>query len=400
MKPFQSRFSLDFCFCYNPNSMRLPRETSRRGTSRRIRFVALACAVALCGLAGAQKKKNKEEETQVLQVPKELPGWVNGDTRRLTFHVVPLSNKGLLSPQIRDALKAMGRQVGSDTVLKLRAFVAGSGDVRRVRDLVSEAFTERHQPLPALSLVRCGGLPLEGAQVVMEVIAQSKKDVNPHGLAFLSGQPATSPDPLDPVAPLVAQSLSSLRQEVKAAGADAAGVLRVTCFLSSLDNLSPTRQLLESEYPRAAHNLVQTERAPGRAVAACEAVARLQSEPGSRLSFPPVESLPPNPGQSPVALVGAAQVVLTGAQISFGTQEQDSRLAFERLKKELEKAGVSFQDVAFAHYYPLSGGLALQLRKLRTEFLDPAHPPAGTMVLFEGLPSMDAGFAVDVVAVK
>jgi len=400
MKPFQSRFSLDFCFCYNPNSMRLPRETSRRGTSRRIRFVALACAVALCGLAVAQKKKSKDEETQVLQVPKELPGWVNGDTRRLTFHVVPLSNKGLLSPQIRDALKAMGRQVGSDTVLKLRAFVAGSGDVRRVRDLVSEAFTERHQPLPALSLVRCGGLPLEGAQVVMEVIAQSKKDVNPHGLAFLSGQPATSPDPLDPVAPLVAQSLSSLRQEVKAAGADAAGVLRVTCFLSSLDNLSATRQLLESEYPRAAHNLVQTERAPGRAVAACEAVARLQSEPGSRLSFPPVESLPPNPGQSPVALVGAAQVVLTGAQISFGTQEQDSRLAFERLKKELEKAGVSFQDVAFAHYYPLSGGLALQLRKLRTEFLDPAHPPAGTMVLFEGLPSMDAGFAVDVVAVK
>jgi enamine deaminase RidA (YjgF/YER057c/UK114 family) len=381
--------------------MRLPRETSRRGTSGRIRFLALACAIALFSLPAAQKKKNKkEEETQVLQVPKELPGWVNGDTRRLTFHVVPLSNKGLLSPQIRDALKAIGRQVGSDTVLKIRAFVAGSGDVRRVRDLVSEAFTDRRQPLPSLSLVRCGGLPLEGAQVVMEVIAQSKKEVNPHGLAFLSGQPATSPDPVDPVAPLAVQSLSSLRQEVKAAGADAAGVLRVTCFLSSLDNLSATRQLLESEYPHAALNLVQTQRAPGRAIAACEAVARLQSEPASRLSFPPADNLPPDPGQSPVALVGAAQVVLSGAQISFGTQEQDSRLAFDRLKKELETAGVSFRDVAFAHYYPLSGGMALQLRKLRTEFLDAAHPPAGTLVQFEGLPSMDAGFAIDVVAVK
>jgi hypothetical protein len=56
--------------------------------------------------------------------------------------------------------------------------------------------------------------------------------------------------------------------------------------------------------------------------------------------------------------------------------------------------------VAFAHYYPLSGGIAAQLRKIRGELFDAAHPPAGTTLLFEGLPSMDAGFAVDVVAAK
>jgi enamine deaminase RidA (YjgF/YER057c/UK114 family) len=378
--------------------MRLPRETSRGFTCRRFRLAALVCGLALLALP-AQKKK-KEEETQTLQVPRELPASVVGETRRLTFHVTPLTNRGLLSPQIRDALKALARQAGSDTVLKIRAFVAGSGDVRRVRDLVSEAFTDRKLPLPVLSLVRSGGLPMEGAQVVLEAIAQTRREVNPNGLAFLSGQAATSPDPLDAVAPLTAQTLSALRQEVTAAGSEPADVLRVTCFLSSLENLAASRQLVEAEYPRAAHDYVQTQRAPHRAVAACEAVARLRTAAPSRLSFAAVEGLPPEPGQSPVALVGAAHVVLTGTQISFGYQEQDSRLAFDRLKKELELSGVPPRDVAFAHYYPLSGGIAGQVRKIRGEMFDPAHPPAGTLLQFEGLPSMDAGFAVDVVAVK
>lgn len=146
--------------------------------------VSVACMLAVS--AAPAQKKNKEEQTQVLQVPRELPFAVTGDPRRFTFHVTPLSAKGLLSQQIRDALKALDRGTGSDTILKIRAFTAGSGDLRRVRDLVSEIFTERKQPLPALSLVQSGGLPLEGAQVVLESISTTKKEVNPNGLAFFS----------------------------------------------------------------------------------------------------------------------------------------------------------------------------------------------------------------------
>ncbi len=371
---------------------------ARASTFRRLRLAALVCGLAVLALPAQRKKK--EEETQTLQVPRELPSFIVGETRRLTFHVTPLSNKGLLSPQIRDALKALSKEAGSDTVLKIRAFVAGSGDVRRVRDLVSEGFTERHQPLPVLSLVRSGGLPMEGAQVVLEAIAQSKKEINPGGLAFLSGQPAMNADPMSPVAPLAAQSLASLRKEIQAAGAEPADLVRVTCFLSSLENLAATRQSVEAEFPHAAHDYVQTQRAPGRAEAACEGVARLRSAPSARLSFPSAEGAEATAGQSPVALVGAPQVVLTGTQIAFGYQESDSRLAFDRLKKELDGTGVSLRDVAFAHYYPLSGGMAAQVRKIRSELFDQAHAPAGTLMLFEGLPSMDAGFAVDVVAAK
>jgi enamine deaminase RidA (YjgF/YER057c/UK114 family) len=56
--------------------------------------------------------------------------------------------------------------------------------------------------------------------------------------------------------------------------------------------------------------------------------------------------------------------------------------------------------VAFADYYPLSLDIAAQVRQISAEVFDAAHPPAGTLSLFEGLPSMDAGFAVDAVAVK
>jgi len=363
-------------------------------------LVALACGAALAVWPAADKKKKKEEETQTLQLPRELPGAIVGETRRLTFHVTPLSGKGLLSAQIRDALKALMREAGANQVLKIRAFTAGSGDLRRVRDLVSEVFTDRKQALPVLSLIQSGGLPLEGAQVVLEGIAAGKKEVSPFGLVFLSAASAVSANPLDPVAPLAAKSLDSLSQAVKTAGSEPADVLRVTCFLSSLENLAATRKLVETEYPRTAANYVQTQRAPNQALAACEAVARLKKNPGTRLEFMNVEGAQPVPGESRIALVAARQVVLTGTQVSFGYQEQDSRLALGRLQKALESVGAAPSDVAFAHYYPLSYGIANQVRKLRTSFFDQAHPPAGSMLLFEGLPSMDAGFAVDVVAVK
>jgi enamine deaminase RidA (YjgF/YER057c/UK114 family) len=366
---------------------------------RALPLVAVACALALVA-SPAQRKKKKEDETQTLQLPKDLPTGITGDTRHLTFLVTPLSAKGLLSQQVREGLKALAHLAGGDRVLKIRAFVAGSGDLRRVRDLVSESFTDRKQPLPVLSLIQSGGLPLEGAQVVLEAIAAARKEVNPYGLALISGQTATSDNPLDPVAPLTAKAVTGLRQAVKAAGSESADVLRVTCFLSSLDNAAASRSLVEAEYPKAAIDMVQTERAPFRALASCEAVARLRSDPGAAVRMLNPEGLPKEAGQSQIALVNAPEVVLSGTQVSFGYQLSDARLAFERLGKMLEQEGATLQDVVFAHYYPLSSGIADQVRAVRGEFFGANPPPAGTMLLFEGLPSMDAGFAVDVVAAK
>ena len=363
-------------------------------------FTLAAVAATAAAQSAADKRSKKEERTQVLQLPVELPAVTTGNPRRLKFYVTPLTGKGLLTHQIREALKALARESGGETVLKIRAFVAGSGDVRRVRDLVSEEFTERRGPLPALTLVRAGGLPLEGAQVVLEAIAEAHKDVNPHGLAFFSAQVADAASPLDPAAPLVRQALAQLGQAIHAAGATPQNVLRVTCFVSTLADKVATRILMDSAYPHAALNYVQTQRSPGSALAACEAVARLGSDPAAPLQFLNPDGLPRESGQASVALVNSDEVVLTGAQVSFGYQAPDTQLAFDRLQKELTQAGISPGRVAFADYYPLSLDIAAQVRQIRAGVFDAAHPPAGTLLLFEGLPSMDAGFAVDAVAVK
>jgi enamine deaminase RidA (YjgF/YER057c/UK114 family) len=355
----------------------------------------LAFSLALVALA----QKPKKEENQVLQLPKELPSAVEGDTRRLTFYITPLASKGLLSRQVRDAIGALTHEAKGDTILKIRAFVAGSGDARRVRDIVSEVFAEHKQPLPVLSLVQAGGLP-EGAQVVLEAVAAARKEVNPQGLAFISAQPAEADDPTGPVAPLAGKSMAALAQAVKAAGSEAADVVRVSCFLSSLDDIAAVRKLVAGDYPNAAADFVQAQRAPLHGLAACEAVAKLRRDPGVPLQVTNAEGLPAIPGVSQIALVAAPKVVLTGTQVSFGFEEKDARLAFQRVGKALEQAGSSLQEVAFAHFYPLATGLATQIAKVRGDFFDSAHPPASSLLLFEGLPSMNAGFAFDVVAVK
>ena len=85
--------------------------------------------------------------------------------------------------------------------------------------------------------------------------------------------------------------------------------------------------------------------------------------------------------------------------MAFGIQEADAKLAFSRLEKELVQVGASLKNAAMSSVYPLSESSANLVRKVRFEYLDQARPPASTMLLFEGLPSMDASFAVDVVAV-
>jgi enamine deaminase RidA (YjgF/YER057c/UK114 family) len=345
-------------------------------------------------------KKQKEYQTQTLETPQELPAAVEADRARLVFLVSPLSARGLLSRQVRDALDALFRVPGHVTPLRLRAFVAGSGDLRRVRDLVSETFTRRHLPLPVLTVAQVGALPLEGAQVVIESTGVAGKPTNPHGLAFIAGQSASSDLPLDPVLPLAKRAAEDLRKAVLAAGCEPADVMRLTCFLSSFDELPRVRALFDATYPAAARDYVQFQRAPFRAAAACEAVARLRKPPAAPLTVLNPEGLERSGNSSQIALVAASRVVLSGGQSAFGVEDADARLAFQRLEEAVEGAGSSLKRAAFAGFYPLTAGGAAEVHRIRASFFDPERPPASTTLLFEGLPSMDARFAVDVVAVK
>jgi enamine deaminase RidA (YjgF/YER057c/UK114 family) len=363
-----------------------------RGSKQILVLAIIATRVAALATAA---KKNKEDETQTLQLPRELPAAVTAETRRLSFVVTPLSAKGLLSQQVRDALKNLERQAGGSPVAHIRAFVAGTGDLRRVRDLISESFTARRQPLPALSLVQVGALPLTGAQVEIEAIVNGKRDLYAGGLVFFPAQPAFAPqlpDGSQPlVAPLLDRSLTTLEAALQAAYVPASGVLRATCYVSSLEGADAARARVQTQFPQAALNYVQTERNPVRALAGCEAVAALREPGPARFEVSADRSF---------VRIGSEQVVLTGTQESFGTEERDARLAFDRLGKILEPLGASLNDVAFARFYPLSGRIEQQIRALAPSFFKAPNAPAIGMLEFEGVGATDASFAMDAVAVK
>lgn len=348
-----------------------------------MKTLGLLFATIVLAWAGDKKK----ETTQVLELPKDPPTAITASTRNLVFQVAPLSNKGLLSQQTKDGVKALLKLNNGSTIVKIRAFVAGAGDMRRVPAIVSEVLTDKKQPLPVVTVVQVGGLPLEGAQVLLESTAVARREVNPSGIAFVSGQVAPSENPLAPVVPLAEKSLAGLD---KALNGISAGVLQVTCFTSSLEGIAQVQGMLTSHYPSAAVDVVMLQRAAPRGVADCEAVARLSSAHAK-----PLETL--SNGQA--VAVSAPTLALSGIQMAFGFDDKDARLAFQRLDKALEPLGASMKGAAKINFYPLSGSIANQVRRVSSEFLDARQAPAGTLELFEGLPAMQASFAIDVAAI-
>jgi enamine deaminase RidA (YjgF/YER057c/UK114 family) len=338
-------------------------------------------------MADAQKKK-REDITQTLPELKDPPAAITAETGRLVFHVTPLSAKGLLSAQVREARKILVHDSKSASVVKLRAFVSGSGDMRRVPSIVSEVFTERKLPLPAVSTVQVGALPMEGAQVILESIALDKKIVNPSGLAFFSGQQGKD----------VAQSVAQLQTAVSTAGVKPASVLRVTCFLSSLEMLQAARTAITGAFPAAVTNYVQPQRLALEPLVECEAVGRLEKPPASRVEFLNPAGLTQSPNYTQIVLVNAPTLVFSGIQMAFRDQDNDIRLAFERLRKPLDALSVGYKDVFWSSLYPLTRTVGDKTGTIRFEFLDHARPPASTRLLFEGLPSLDASVAFDVIA--
>jgi enamine deaminase RidA (YjgF/YER057c/UK114 family) len=359
---------------------------------------ALATAFLLQAVAAPNQRSRKKDPdfTQTLEVLPDPPLAIPAETARLGFLVAPLTAKGLLSQQTRDALKAMIAVSRGAQFIKIRAFVAGTGDLRRVQAIVSEVFAERRLTLPVVSVVQVGALPMEGAQVQLEAVLQERRAVNPHGLAFISGQDSAGPEPM---ADLVHQSVERLKRALTAAAAGPDHMLRVGCFVTSLEGIATMRESMAQAFPKAQIAIVQTQRLAERQVAECEGAARLTKAPASPVVLLSPEMLPVSKNYSQIALVSAPKLIFAGDQLAFRYQEADARLAFQRLEKTMRAAGASLKNTVFLNIYPLSPQLAELVRKVRFEFLDQNRPPAATMLPFEGLPSMDASFGLEAVAV-
>jgi len=331
-----------------------------------------------------KSKEKKEPVTQALEPLPEPPNAIAAETAKLVFHVSPLSGKGLLSQQIRDALKAIEKARGNATLVKLRAFVAGTGDMRRVQAIVSEDFSDRKIPLPVVTTIQVGALPLTGAQVVLEAVSQARTAVNPYGLSFFSALPAKD----------IREAVAQLQKYARVAP-----MLRVTCFLSSLEDIDIARAQVSMAFPAAPANFVQLTRLGMQPLAACEGVGRIESrrEPGTVLQ---ADALNGTPHWAFSASINAPKIVFSGLQMAFRNEDADIRLAFDRLAKMMEPAGARDRDLFFISIYGLARGVdqrSLAARDARFAGLLPG-PPAGAFLTFEGLPSLDAAMGVEAIA--
>jgi hypothetical protein len=323
--------------------------------------------------AQRNKRSTEEPKPQILPLPPELPMALAADTESLDFHISPLLKTGGLSAQIRQSLNDLIRDTRGETIIKLRAFVAGAGDARRVEVAVGEVFRDRKLPFPVLSIIQVGSLGQNAAQVVIEAVVSTHRTVNPNGLAFFAGQTGES----------FAQSLDRLRKSTETASVPPDAVLSCTCFTSQIDNYEATRSAIQAIFPKTAINVVQALRDPMNDSTMCEAVGQL--------SHSPTEGSVVWLENARATLVHSHQLVFTGLQLSFGSYLDDAHEAFTRL----ERAASALQPLETpvkVNAFSLDSYGGSALRKTSS-----VPPSTFTVQTVEGLPAVDASAGIEAV---
>ena len=298
---------------------------------------------------------------------------VEAETATLDFHISPLLRTGGLSAQIRQSLNELIRDTRGETIIKLRAFVSGAGDARRVQTEAAELFTEKKLPLPTLSVLQVGALEIEPAQVVIEAVVGTRRTVNPYGLAFFSGQTGKT----------YTQAVQRLEESAKLAAVERERILRCTCFTAHIEEAAGLRGGLQAAFPQAAINIVQPLRDAPTESTLCEAVGQLTRPRAEG----PVVLLK----HSRAALVNSPKLVFTGLQLTFGNFLDDAQEAVVRLQRAasaLQAVEAPVEVNAFA----LDAYAGSAVRKMTAAPLS-----TFTVQNIEGLPSVDATAGIEAI---
>ena len=299
---------------------------------------------------------------------------LKAETDTLDFHISPLLKTGGLAAQIRQSLAELIRDTKGETIVRLRAFVAGAGDARRVQAEVAQMFTEHKLPLPVLSVLQVGALGDEAAQVVIEGVVSTRRTVNPNGLVFVAGQTAHS----------LSEALQKLKESSAAASVPADHVLAVTCFSGRLDGEAGIRSAVQSLFPNTAANVVQAIRDPANNDSMCEATGQPSAQAagdGQVLVM----------NQQRAVAVTSRELVFTGLQLSFGSYLDDAHEAVMRLQRAASAFGAVSAPVQ-VNVFALDAPAGSALRKTTSVPLS-----IFTVQTVEGMPAMDATAGVEAI---
>ncbi len=297
---------------------------------------------------------------------------LSAPTAMLEFRVLPLLTSGGLGAQIRQSVNLLLRETKNEDVIRLQAFVAGPGDARRVQSVVSESFSEHKLPLPVVSIVQVGALQDERAQVAMEATVDARRQLNPDGLVFFSGQTGAT----------LSGALTKLQASARITSAGR--ILRCTCFTSRIaGDGGALRKTMAAAFPEAASTVVQALRDPQDDSSTCDAVGQEKAS-SSAVSLPLV-LLP----KARAAVVHADRLVFTGLQLSFGDYLDDAQEAFQRLDRAASTVNAVDAPVQVTAFSPDPSSMAA-LRKT-------THVPLSifTVQPVEALPGADASAGVE-----
>ncbi len=329
---------------------------------------------------------------------------VTVETARVQFHTAPLRSGGDAAEQTRQALDYLRGQLSDGELVKLRAFVKDAADAAAVRAAIWRRLGGKHPP--ALTLIEVGDLPRPGARLALEAVSVSPRVVNPGGLLFISGQAASaSREKPVPVNELARRSLDQLRLAVAGGGAAPADLVRVTAYVSSLENFPEVRSLVEAFLGPASAPLafVQIHRQPSRPVVEIEAIARLKPAPqAAKVEWLNPAGLAASTNYTQAIAVRSRRLAMSGAFLatttSPGAMETQTHEAFRRLAAALDAAGAAVGQVVFSQVFPVSDEAAALVRKVRAEYYDRSRPPASTMLPFQGVATSGGFFAVETIA--
>ena len=336
---------------------------------------ALTLSILVCGIPhlGAQKRKNQEPKSQVLPLPPEPPMALAAETQGLDFHISPLLKTGGLAAQIRMSLGNLIRDTHGETIIKLRAFVSGVGDARRVQAETAAMFTGHKLPLPVLSIVQVGGLGEEAAQVVIEAVVSTGRSVNPNGLAFLVGRTGNS----------FGDAVGKLKEDISRVPVPPENVVSCTCFTSRIEDYEGERALIQAAFRNTGISVVQAVRDPLNDVTTCQAVGQLTHPPPEG----PLVLLP----RERAVLVDSHLLVFTGLQLTFGSFLDDAHEAFSRLQRSASAVD-SVEAPVEVNAFSLNAYAGSALQK------STAVPPSTFNVqTIEGLPAIDASGGLEAV---
>lgn len=361
----------------------------------------LALGIICVVISGLCQRPPKPEKAQTLATVPEAPGAVRMETSRLEFLRVPDEQTGLLSKQVEESMKSIRKSLRKRRLVRVTAWVAGAGDVRRVSSSIRELLADWRIPLPAITVVRVGALPNAGSRVSFDVELEGERDSNPNGLIYLGAVRSHSEEFTLALDKLLAESLDRLQSRLQEQRVEASAVLSARCLVSLTDDVGKLDDALRARFPGASTRVMQSVRVAPDSYANCDVVARLPEKPTEALEPRVVTETNGAPPVTSYVKVNTPQMVLTAGQLCFRSTDDDLMLGFERLEDTLKDLGTSLKHTVQLSILAQSPELEQRTEAQGRPFLQPQYDPAILRQTVEALPALDSTVSLDaVVAVK